>query len=287
MKKALRIALIGLMAAGLVLSVAGCGKKREREGFMQIRGSDTMLQLTTAWAENFMKANPKVQIAVTGGGSGTGIAAMINGTIDIAMASRKMKDKEADEAKANGINPMEHVVARDGISVIVNPANPLKELTQAQIADIYTGVITNWKDVGGSDHPITLVGRDNSSGTYEFFLEHVLEKEDYAKTCRHLQSNSAIVEEVSSNPYAIGYVGLGYLVGAGDKVVGLAVASSEGSPYVKPSEETVKNGTYGIARPLYFYTSGEPQGLVKAFLGFVESEEGQRIVRDEGFVPVK
>lgn len=278
-KKALRIALTGLVVAGLVTGFTGC--KKQLAGTMQIRGSDTMLQLTTAWAEAFMNANPKAQIAVTGGGSGTGIAAMINGTIDLAMASRKIKDKETEEAKANGIEATEHVVARDGISVVVNPANPVGELTMAQIKDAYTGKVTNWKDFGGPDHEITLAARDNSSGTYAFFQEHVLEKEDYSPKALNLQSNSAIVEEVSANEFAIGYIGLGYLLEAGNKVKAVAVDG------VKPSDQTVASGAYKISRPLHFYTNGEPGGLAKAFLEFVMSQEGQKIVSDEGFVPVK
>jgi len=158
MKRTLNFALKGLLIIGLAATVAGCGgKKKEQEGILQIKGSDTMLQLTTAWAEAYMTANPKVQIAVTGGGSGTGIAAMINGTTDIANASRKIKDEEVGDAKANGVNPVEHVVAKDGISVVVNPANSVAELTMDQIKLIYTGEITNWKDVGGADHAITPV----------------------------------------------------------------------------------------------------------------------------------
>lgn len=279
--KSLRIVLSLVVVSGLIVTLGCGGKKKKMEGTLQIRGSDTMLQLSTSWAEAYMKANPKVQIAVTGGGSGTGIAAMINGTIDIANASRTIKDKEISQAKANGVNPMEHVVAKDGISVVVNPANPARELTSAQIKDIYTGKITNWKDVGGPDHPITLCARDNSSGTYAFFQEHVLEKEDYSPKALNLQSNSAIVTEVAQNTYAIGYIGLGYLVDASGKVAAVAVDG------VKPSNESVASGEYKIARGLQMYTNGEPGGLAKAFLEFIMSEEGQKIVTDEGFVPMK
>jgi phosphate transport system substrate-binding protein len=282
MKRTLNFALKGLLIVGLAATVAGCGgKKKTQEGILQIKGSDTMLQLTTAWAEAYMTANPKVQIAVTGGGSGTGIAAMINGTTDIANASRKIKDEEVGDAKANGVNPVEHVVAKDGISVVVNPANPVAELTMDQIKLVYTGKITNWKDVGGADHAITLCGRDNSSGTYAYFQKHVLLKEDYATSALNLQSNSAIVEEVASNEYAIGYIGLGYLVEAGGKVAAVAVDG------VKPSDASVASGSYKIARGLQMYTNGEPGGLAKAFLEFIMSEEGQKIVRDEGFVAMQ
>ncbi|MBD3286447.1 phosphate ABC transporter substrate-binding protein PstS family protein [candidate division WOR-3 bacterium] len=279
--KTLRLALTGLLIVGLVFSFAGCGKKKEEGGSLQIRGSDTMLQLSTSWAEAYMKANPDVQIAVSGGGSGTGIAAMINGTVDIANASRLMKDKEKEECEANGITPVEHVVAKDGISVVVNPANPVRELTMGQIKDIYTGKVTNWKEVGGPDHEITLAARDNSSGTYAFFQKNVLMKEDYSPKALNLQSNSAIVEEVAQNEYAIGYIGLGYLVDAGDKVAAVAVDG------VKPDNKSVASGEYKIARGLQMYTNGEPEGLPKAFLDFIMSEEGQKIVEAEGFVPLK
>jgi len=278
--KTLRVALTGLLVAGLVFTFAGCGKKQEQEGALQVRGSDTMLQISTSWAEAFMTANPKIQIAVTGGGSGTGIAAMINGTIDIANASRKIKDKEIEDAKANGVEPLEHVVAKDGISIVVNPANPVRDLTMEQIKDIYTGVVTNWKDVGGPDNDITLCARDNSSGTYGFFQKHVLMKEDYSPKALNLQSNSAIVEEVAQNEFAIGYIGLGYLVDAGEKVAAVAVDG------VSPNNESVASGEYKIARGLQMYTNGEPEGLPKAFLDFIMSEEGQKIVSDEGFVPL-
>jgi len=282
MKRTLNFALKGLLIIGLAAAIAGCGgKKKTQEGILQIKGSDTMLQLTTAWAEAYMTANPKARIAVTGGGSGTGIAAMINGTTDIANASRKIKDEEVGDAKVNGVNPVEHVVAKDGISVVVNPANPVAELTMEQIKLIYTGKITNWKDVGGADHAITLCGRDNSSGTYAYFQKHVLLKEDYAASALNLQSNSAIVEEVASNEYAVGYIGLGYLVEAVGKVAAVAVDG------VKPSDASVASGSYKIARGLQMYTNGEPQGLSKAFLEFIMSEEGQKIVRDEGFVAVQ
>ncbi len=282
MKRTLNFALKGLLIVGLAAAIAGCGgKKKDAEGILQIKGSDTMLQLTTAWAEAYMTANPKVQIAVTGGGSGTGIAAMINGTTDIANASRKIKDEEVGDAKTNGVNPAEHVVAKDGISVVVNPANPVAELTMEQIKLIYIGEITNWKDVGGADHAITLCGRDNSSGTYAYFQKHVLLKEDYAASALNLQSNSAIVEEVASNEYAIGYIGLGYLVEAGGKIAAVAVDG------VKPSDKSVASGSYKIARGLQMYTNGEPEGLAKAFLEFIMSEEGQKIVRDEGFVAMQ
>ncbi len=276
-----RLVFLGLTLTALTLSVACGGKNKGSNAVLQIRGSDTMLQLSTAWAEAFMQAHGDVQIAVTGGGSGTGIAAMINGTIDIANASRKIKDKEIEEAKANGVNPIEHVVAKDGISVVVNPANPVNELSMAQIKDIYTGKITNWKDVGGRDAKITLAARDNSSGTYAFFQKHVLMKEDYSADALNLQSNSAIVEEVVSNENAIGYIGLGYLVDAGNKVKAVAVDG------VKPDNQSVASGEYKIARGLQMYTNGEPKGLAKAFLEFITSQEGQKIVTKEGFVPIK
>jgi phosphate transport system substrate-binding protein len=274
-----------VIVAALAVSFSGCKKKESQS--ITIKGSDTMVNLVSAWAEEYMAANPKVSVSVDGGGSGTGIAALISGNTQIASASRSIKPGEIDQAKANSITPVEHAVARDAISVIVNPANTVKALTVKQIAEIYTGKITNWKDVGGPDEPITLLSRENSSGTYAFFQEHVLLNKDYSKSALFLTSNATIVQEVSANKWAIGYCGLGYLLEAKGKVRALEVKKDTSSPGIMPSEETVKSGTYSIARPLYLYTAGAPEGLVKSFLDFVMSEKGQKIVRETGFVTAK
>lgn len=278
--------LFTILVSAAVLTTATVCKKKESQS-ITIKGSDTMVNLASAWAEEYMLENQKVSISVDGGGSGTGIAALISGTTQIASASRSIKPSEIDQAKANGVTPVEHTVARDAISVIVNPANPVKELTIQQIAGIYTGKITNWSQIGGPDEHITVLSRENSSGTYAFFQEHVLENKDYTKSALFLTSNATIVQEVSTNKWAIGYCGLGYLLEAKGKVSALAVMPALSTLGVMPSEETVKSGSYSIARPLFLYTAGEPQGSVKSFLDFVMSEKGQKIVEETGFVTAR
>jgi phosphate transport system substrate-binding protein len=262
------------------------GGGTELEGSMTITGSDTMVHLATAWAEEFMKQHPKVQIAVNGGGSGVGITALIDGTTDICTASREMKDKEKEDATAKSVNPVETTVARDGIAIVVNPDNPVNELTLEQLKKIYTGAATSWKAVGGKDGPIGLLSRESSSGTYEFFREHVLNKEDYSTKARLMPATSAIIEAAKQEKGAIGYVGLGYLKEAGATVKALKVKADASAPAVEPTEETVKSGEYGIARALYLYTNGEPDGLKKAYIDFCMSPEGQKTVVDQGYVTV-
>ncbi|MCX8037245.1 MAG: phosphate ABC transporter substrate-binding protein [Candidatus Sumerlaeia bacterium] len=254
---------------------------------MMIKGSDTMVHLVTAWAEVFMKKHPDVQIAVTGGGSGTGIAALINGQTDLCAASREINEKEKKDAEAKGIHPTEFSVARDGIAVVVNPKNPVSELTMEQVKKIYTGALTNWNQVGGPDAAITVLSRESSSGTYVFFQEHVLEKADYSPKVRLMPATSAIIQETAANASAIGYVGLGYAAEAGDKIKMVKIKAKEDAPAVTPSEETVKAGTYPIARALYLYANGQPTGVCKEFLDFCTSPEGEKIVRENGYVTVK
>jgi phosphate transport system substrate-binding protein len=257
-------------------------------GVLQIKGSDTMVNLGQAWAETFGAAKG-IQVAVTGGGSGTGIAALLNGTCDIAESSRKMEDKELADAKAKGITPKELVVALDGLAVVVNPKNPVSKLTLDQLADIFTGKITNWKQVGGQDSDIVLLSREVNSGTHVYFKEHVLRKgkkdgvEEFAPSALLQPSSQSIAEEVAQNPKAIGYYGMGYM---SDQQKTIAVAKTKAGPYVAPSLETVKNGTYSISRPLMFYTNGDPTGNTKLYLDFVLSAEGQKIVAEQEFVPV-
>lgn len=288
-----KIAVLGL-AFALALSaagLAGCGQNQQTgggpaepetpalSGTITIQGSDTMVNLATAWAEKFMDENPEVEVTVQGGGSGTGIAALINGTVDFANASREMKEEEIAEAESKGIDPVEHKVAIDGIAVIVNAANPVEALTMEQLGKIFRGEITNWKEVGGPDKPIVLLSRDSSSGTYEYFKEEVVGKDkEYAKTAKLLPSSQAIVDEVKANEAGIGYVGLGYIT---DDIKVVAIDG------VKASVETAKDGTYPIARYLYMYSNGEVDGLLKAYLDWVLGPEGQALVADEGFVPLQ
>jgi len=255
----------------------GSGGKAEFSGTLTVAGSDTMVNIAQAWAKEFMVENPNVQIAVKGGGSGTGITALINGQVDIANASREMKAEEKDRLKAKG-DAAETKVARDGIAVIVNAANNVEALTKDQLGRIYRGEITNWKDVGGADQTIALISRDPSSGTYEYFKEAVVGKDkNYAKSAKLLPSTQAIVDEVKSNAGAIGYVGVGY------ESADIKVVAVDG---VKASVATVVDGTYGLSRGLYMYTNGQPKDLAKAFIDWVLSAPGQKAVTDQGFVPV-
>jgi phosphate transport system substrate-binding protein len=232
---------------------------------------------------------PDVRISVTGGGSGTGIAALINGTVDIANASREMKAEEIASAQTNGSTPVEFVVARDAIAIVVNPSNSVDGLTLQQIADIYTGKITNWNKVGGEDRPIVLLSRESNSGTYVYFLENVVRLGDskndalFSPETLLMPSSEGISAEVRQNPNAIGYDGLGYVT-PDQKMI--AVAKEAGAAYVLPSVATVNDGTYPISRPLYMYTVGEPKGAVKAYLDWVLGN-GQALVAGLGFVPLK
>ncbi len=256
---------------------------------IQNKGSDTLVNLALAWAETYMAQHPEVRLSVTGGGSGTGIAAMINNTVDIANASRAMKPEEREKAQANGVNPIEFVVARDAIAVVVNPTNSVDELTLQQISDIYTGKITNWKQVGGEDRPIVLLSRESNSGTYVYFLENVIRLGDkssellFSPNTLLMPSSEGISAEVRQNPNAIGYDGLGYVT-PDQKVI--AVARAANAPYVLPSVETVNDDSYPISRPLYMYTAGEPTGQIEIYLDWILNE-GQTLVSELGFVPLK
>ncbi len=275
--------------------LAGCRPGTERASAsgggvsLQNVGSDTIVNLALAWAEAYTALHPEVRISITGGGSGTGIAALINGTVDIANASRKIKSEEIDAAKANGVEPVEHVIARDAIAVVVHPDNPVDRLTIDQISDMYSGVIANWSQVGGDDRPIVLLSRESNSGTHVYFLEQVVRRGDkndktlFSRDTLLLPSSEGISAEVRQNPNAIGYDGLGYVTP--DQKV-LAVARDPAGPYVPPTANTVNNGTYPIARDLYMYTSGEPAGLVADYLGWILQGEAQRIVSELGFVPL-
>lgn len=252
-------------------------------------GSDTMVNLALAWAETYQAENPDVRIAVTGGGSGTGIAGLVNGTVDIANASRQMKPEEVEAAQANGIAPVEHIAARDAIAVVVHPSNPVAHLTLQQLSDIFSGRITNWSEVGGADCLIVLLSRESNSGTHVYFLEQVVRLGDkhaptlFSPDTLLMPSSEGISAEVRQNPNAIGYDGLGYVT-PDQKTI--AVAAGPGEPYVLPGIETVNSGAYPIARDLYVYTAGEPQGSIAAYLAWIRSPEGQAIVGELGFVPL-
>jgi len=281
--------LLTMFAVATIMS--GCSKSDDNSDgektFITVKGSDTMVHLVSTWAEVFMKENPGLEVSVTGGGSGTGIAALLNGTTDICAASRNIKDKETKLASQKGIVPKEIVVARDGIAVIVNPANPVAELTVEQIGKIFTGATQRWDQVGGQAESIEILSRESSSGTYVFFQEKVLNKKDYAQKAKLMPATSAIVQSVASNKNAIGYVGLGYAIAAKDKIKVLAVKADDSSTSVIPSEQTVKSGEYEIARPLQLYTNGDVTGVVKKFIDFCLSSQGQEIVTQTGYVTVQ
>jgi phosphate transport system substrate-binding protein len=249
-----------------------------------------MVNLAQAWAEKYMEKNPAEFIAVTGGGSGTGFSSLISGTCDIAMSSRNIKEKEIALAQKKGKNPNEIKVGLDGLAVVVSPKNPVSRLTLAQLAGIFSGKITNWKDVGGVDQKIVILSREVNSGTHVYFKEHVLRgnnlnsKEEFAPSALMLPSSQAIADEVASNPSAIGYYGMGYI---SPKQKAVFVAKDEKSEYEEPIISNVVSGKYPISRPLFIYTDGAPQGAVKKFIDYALSKEGQEIVLQTDFVPVK
>jgi phosphate transport system substrate-binding protein len=289
-----------ILMTALIITAAGCSNQTstaptgdELSGSFSIIGSNTVTPLTSVWAEEFMKAHPKVNIAVSGPGSGAGIAALINGTTDICQASRTIKQQEIDQAKANGVEPYEIQVATDALSVVVNPANPVSELTIVQLSAIYTNQITNWKEVGGNDAPIVVLSRDTNSGTHVFFKEHVVQMAglptadtslEYGSKVLFLPSTKEGVSETARNPNAIFYPGLGYVT---SEVKPLAIKKTADSPGVLPSMETALNGTYPISRPLLYYTNGAPTGIIQSFIDYCLSPEGQEKVTEVGYVPLK
>jgi phosphate transport system substrate-binding protein len=279
----------------LVLCLVGCGGPPQAQAEVDVqttltnKGSDTMVNLALAWAEKYQILHPEVQVSVTGGGSGTGITALANKTVDIANASRAIKPEEIEAMKANGVDPVEFVVARDAIAIIVNPNNSIEQLTLQQISDIYSGKYNNWKELGGEDRPIVRLSRETNSGTHVYFLEEVLRlgqkanKTLFAPDTLLLPSSEGITAEVRDNPNAIGYDGLGYVI---PEVKVVRVAEEPGGEYVYPSAATVSKQTYPIARDLYMYTAGEPQAAEKAYLDWIVSAEAQAIVEELGFVPI-
>lgn len=280
------LTLAGCQLSQMEASVEDGGLHRA----IQNKGSDTMVNLALAWAEAYQTVDPTVDIAVTGGGSGTGIASLINGTVDIANASRAMKQEEIEDAQSNGIEPIEHVVAIDALAIVVHLDNPVDELTIEQLSDMFTGRISNWKDLGGRDAPIILVSRETNSGTHVYFLEEVVRRGEndntdiFAPQTLLMPSSVGITSEVQRNPNAIGYDGLGYVNPEHEKV--LAISNDKQSPFTLPSVETAASGTYPLARNLFMYTAGLPTGSVAEYLSWIMGDEGQRIVTELGFVPL-
>lgn len=248
-----------------------------------IKGSDTMVILSQQWAEAYMKKHPGTTIQVTGGGSGVGLAALINGSTDIANASRPIKPSELEKIKAKyKKNGIEIACAKDGLSVFLNKGNPVSEMTIQQLGDIYSGKITNWKQVGGADAKIQLYGRESSSGTFEFFKEHVV-KTDFSPACQTLPGTAAIVNAVKKDKYSIGYGGAAYAEGVKD----CKVKKDAKSKGVYPTAATIKNKTYPISRYLYMYLKSGPTGETKVFIDWVLSSEGQKLVVETGYFPLK
>lgn len=255
------------------------------EGFIDIRGSDTMVNLGQAFAEEYMDFNESGDVSVTGGGSGTGIAAMINNEVDIAQSSRAMKDDEIEDAEANGAEPFEFIVGQDGLAVAINNDNPVEDLTIQQIKDIFTGEITDWSDLGWDEGgEISVYSRQSNSGTYVYFNENVMDGEDFASGAMFMPGSSAIREAIEQESNAIGYIGIGYVEG----IDAVNVAEDENSEYVSPFEESnIDDGSYPIARPLYFYVNGEPEGIIEDYLNWVlTSEEADAVRYDTGFYQI-
>ena len=253
-------------------------------GNITVKGSDTLVILAQKWAEVYMGQHADVKIQVSGGGSGIGLAALQSQTTDLCDASRKAKATEiAGCIKAFGARPTEYKVALDGLSVYVNPENSLKELTVAQVGDIFTGKITNWKEVGGPDAPITVYSRENSSGTYEFFKEHILKGKDFVASAQTMPGTAAIVQAVVKDKNSIGYGGAAY--GGGSKL--LSIKKTDTSPAIEPTEENVESGTYPIWRHLYVYVNPAlDKGEVAAYLNWIRSDDGQKYVKDIGYYPL-
>ncbi|MBS4033204.1 MAG: PstS family phosphate ABC transporter substrate-binding protein [Ignavibacterium sp.] len=291
--------IVTLILTMSFLVIIGCKKKDDglTRSVITVKGSDTMVNLAQKWAEVFMQNNPGASIQVTGGGSGTGVAALLNGTTDLATSSRELKESELENAKSRGIEPNVIEVALDGLAVIVHPDNKFDNITIKQVSDIFSGKIKNWKELGGPDMPITLYGRENSSGTYEFFKEHVLGRDengrqiDYAASTQVLQGTAALGEAVARDVKAIGYGGVGYFAERNDVKI-LHVKQDENSPAISPSEdgkvnyEAIWSGDYSISRYLYSFTNGEPQGALKNFIEFILSEEGQNLVMTMEYIPL-
>ncbi|HET8540752.1 MAG TPA: phosphate ABC transporter substrate-binding protein [Anaeromyxobacter sp.] len=252
-------------------------------GTVTVKGSDTMVILVQRWAEEYMKKNAGKKVQVTGGGSGTGIAALLNGTTDIANASRAMKDDEKSKVRDRyNVLPEEFPVAKDGVAIYVNEANPVTQLTAEQLKGIYVGDVTNWKEVGGPDARIVLYSRENSSGTYVFFKEHVLANDDFAPEAQTLPGTAAVVNAVAKERNGVGYGGAAYAKGVKE----LKIVGKDGQAWL-PSAENVKSGKYPLSRPLFMYTRGKPTGEAKQFVDFCLSPAGQAIVTQVGYFPIK
>jgi len=275
------LGIVGVFVAAAM--IGGCigGEKtpgnESQSNSLTISGSTTVLPAAQKAADAFMDKNPNINVQVNAGGSSVGVQAVGMGTADIGMSSRDLKDEE----KAKYPDLMQHIIAKDGIAIIVHSSNPVSSLTEEQVRKIYEGTYTNWNELGGNDREIVVVSRDTASGTREFFWEHIMKKGDFTKTALEKSSNGAIQQTISQTPGAIGYVGLGYLKNV------KAVKIDKDGELVEPTVENVLNDKYPISRGLNMFTKGPASGIAKEYLDFIMSAEGQEIVEEEGFVPVK
>jgi phosphate transport system substrate-binding protein len=293
--KKINYKLSGIIAVSLLFLILCCGAQNGRKNEnrqskpIQIKGSDTMVNLVQAWAEKFSLEKGETNLSITGGGSGTGFAALLNKTCDICMSSRGIEDQEIETAKKSNIKPLEHIVGLDGLMVIVNPENNIDRLTLDQVRDIFMGTVKNWSEVGGKKSAIVILSRESNSGTHTFFKENVLRhgdkkgKEEFSPHALLMPSSQAIVNEVVQNPHAVGYVGLGY---QSSQLKALLLAKPKTQDFIAPSIENVMSNLYPVSRPLFLYTDGEQHGVVKDFIEFALSGEGQVIVRELDFVPL-
>lgn len=299
MKKVNQLGYLLVLLAFIPMLIIGCKKKTDemQKTVITVKGSDTMVNLSQKWAEEYMKLHPEVSIQVTGGGSGTGIASLLNKTTELANASREMKSSEMEDAKSKGVTPVRYDVALDGIAIIVHPGNKIKELTIKQLSDIFAGNITNWKMIGGEDMPITLYGRENSSGTYEFFKDHVLGKDasgkqvDYSPATQVLQGTAALGEAVAHDKKGIGYGGVGYFAERNDVKI-LHIKKDKDALAITPADngkvnyDAIWSGDYSISRYLYCYTNSEASGKLKDFIDFIVSDAGQNVVKSMEYIPL-
>ena len=282
--------LIFILCALALLGSCSRNQNSDTGKSMQIKGSDTIVNLVQVWAERFVEQNQAANIGVTGGGSGTGFAALINNTCDIAMSSRKIEESEVEQAAKNNIYPQEFIVGLDGLIILVNKENPVNELTLEQLRGIFMKEIKNWKEVGGDDLEIVILSRESNSGTHMFFKERVLRrgnasaKDEFSVDSLLMPSSRAIFDEVYQNPHAVGYVGMGF---SDNSIKVLKIAKDENSPYIYPYPEHILSDKYPISRPLLLYTKQNPTGLIKDFIDFALSPQGQAIVLETNFVPIK
>ncbi|MCX5777434.1 MAG: PstS family phosphate ABC transporter substrate-binding protein [Candidatus Firestonebacteria bacterium] len=288
--------VIRISVVALCFLTFGCSKESRdnaalaKSKSIQIKGSDTIVNLVQKWAEDYSSTDASLNIGITGGGSGTGFAAIINGTCDIAMSSRSIEEAEIKQAEGNKIHPFEYKVGLDGLMVIVNPKNPVVQLTLDQVRNIFMGNIKNWKELGGPDKKIVILSRESNSGTHMFFKEHVIRKgnkkskDEFSPKALLMSSSQAIVNEISQNPNALGYVGIGYMSA---ELKAIAIAKKKGDKFVSPDIDSVLSDKYPISRPLFLYASSKDNKLVNALIAYALSDQGQKTVRKLDFVPLR